>query len=763
MNSACFAKNSRTVNAFVIALLALAFAAASSTAEAQIPMNIANFDNASSAVVAPRPPGVITQGRDGNLYTASNQGGANSNNGGVVKLTPAGAITTVYNFQTIDGTSCSSGLTLGTDNNLYGTCTFGGANGFGVVYKLTLAGVFTTLHAFSSAGGDGFEPAGPPIQASDGNFYGVTQFGGASGFGTVYKITLAGTVTTLHSFTGADGDQPLNSLYQGSDGSLYGTTEFGGANTVGEVFKMTLAGVVTVLHNFNVTDGSGPECSIIQGKDGNYYGTTSNGGTNSVGTIFRVTPTGGFTSLHSFTSGATGDGVSPVAGLIQATNGTFYGVVAGGGTGTGFGNGTLYKMSAAGVFTLLYSFDGTTSANPVFLVQNTNGLIYGDTTGGGFQGLGVAFSLNIGAGAFVNLGSTSGRVGSRVNIFGQGFTASSVVKFGGVAAITVTRQGTTFLTATVPAGAITGKVTVTTGATTLTSAQTYIVHDSWSSAAALPTARQGAAAGAIGGKIYVVGGATNSAIVSVNEIYSPITNTWSTGASLPTARWAVAYAVVNNILYVIGGSDSSNTLTNVVEAYDPSSNTWSTKSPMPTARNSITAAVENGKIYVVGGFGNGMRLSTVESYDPVANMWTTEAPLLVAKSYPATGLLSTTIVSAGGFESTNMVTGDNEGYNSTNNSWSNLTADPTARQASCSSSISGLFYVAGGANNTNVIATNESFRLTGGIWTTLTPMPTAAVIQASATLNNVLYCIGGSNNGSLFLGTVFNNVQIYQP
>jgi uncharacterized repeat protein (TIGR03803 family) len=207
---------------------------------------------------------------------------------------------------------------------------------------------------------------------------------------------------------------------------------------------MTLAGNVTILHSFNVTDGEDPVSNIIQGKDGNYYGTTASGGTNTVGTIFKVTPAGAFTSLHSFTSGVTGDGVNPVTGLIQATNGTFYGVVFSGGIGVGIGNGTLYKMSAAGVFTLLYYFDGTTSASPVSLIQDTNGLIYGDTAGGGFQGLGVAYTLDIGAGPFVSLVSTSDKIGKKVGVLGQGFNNSSVVDFGGVQATTVMRTGTTF-------------------------------------------------------------------------------------------------------------------------------------------------------------------------------------------------------------------------------------------------------------------------------------------------------------------------------
>jgi uncharacterized repeat protein (TIGR03803 family) len=468
------AKPFRIGGPLVLATLALAFAAVTSPAQAQTPVNIANFDSSTGGVIGPRPPGVITQGRDGNLYSSTDTGGANSA-GGVFSVSPAGVLTTIYSFQTSDGNSCLSGVTLGNDGDLYGSCTFGGANNLGIVYKVTPGGTFTTLHAFSSAGGDGYEPAGPPVQASDGNFYGVTTMGGANTYGTVYKITPNGVVTTLHSFTYTDGDLPDNSLFQGSDGNLYGTTEYGGGNGNGEVFKMTLAGSVTILHSFNGTDGYLSESNIIQGKDGNYYGTTTDGGANGFGTIFKVTPAGAFTLLHSFTPGATGDGEYPVVGLVQATTGTFYGVVFTGGIGNGFGDGTLYKMTAAGVFTLLYYFDGTTSGNPVSLIQDTNGLIYGDTLGGGTHSGGVVYTLDIGAAPFAKLQSTSGKVGSTVALFGQGFTGTTAVSFNGVNATAFSVVSDTYLTATVPSGAKTGTVTVTTPGGNLKSSQQFKV------------------------------------------------------------------------------------------------------------------------------------------------------------------------------------------------------------------------------------------------------------------------------------------------
>jgi len=131
-------------------------------------------------------------------------------------------------------------------------------------------------------------------------------------------------------------------------------------------------------------------------------------------------------------------------------------------------------------------------------------------------------------------------------------------------------------------------------------ASVSVVHNSWQIGTPMLTAREGAFTGTIGRKIYVVGGATNSATVNVNEIYDTATNSWTTGAPMPTARWVGASAVVNNVLYTIGG-EVNTTLVNVVEAYDPATDTWSTKAPMPIVNDSFYAVVRNGTVFVIGG------------------------------------------------------------------------------------------------------------------------------------------------------------------
>jgi len=544
---------------------------------------------------------------------------------------------------------------------------------------------------------------------------------------------------------------------------------------------MTTTGTVTVLHNFGGSDGAVGRWNLIQAKDGNFYGVTLSGGTNNAGVLFKITSTGTYTVLYNFPlTGNSATGNFPFSSLMQATNGLLYGIT---GNDQGpWGWGTIYSYNTTNAtFTTLYTFTGGTAGGQAIgpLLQNTNGLLYGTTYVGGnvsgsnpcqtveydgelvgVGGCGTVFTLNIGAKPFITLSSTSGKVASQVGIFGQGFSSSSVVKFNGVQATKITLSGTTYITATVPTGATSGYVTVTTGSTTLTSTQKYTVHNSWASGTAMPTPVYGAVAGTIGTSVYVVGGNNGSGTVeSTTQIYNTSTGAWTTGTSMPTAREYPAAAVVSNTLYVIGGKNAGGTQLNVVEAYDATTKTWTTKSVMPTARDSAVAVVESGKIYVIGGYVYPTgRLSTVESYNPTSDTWTEESPLLVAKSLPAAGLVGTTIVASGGLANSGL-TNDNEGYNATTNAWSDLTVDPTARQASCAAAIGTSLYVAGGTINSSDLNLTESFSASTNKWTTLLSIPQALDSPASAVAGNQLYCFGGENVS----GVPYSNVQVYQP
>jgi uncharacterized repeat protein (TIGR03803 family) len=355
---------------------------------------------------------------------------------------------------------------------LYGTAYQGGLYNDGTIFRITPQGALTTLHNF--AGSDGAGPGGGLVQAADGDLYGTTAHGGAFGnWGTIFKITPAGALTTLHSFDGADGGGPQAPLIQASDGDLHGTTYQGGASDDGTIFKITPAGALTVLHSFDWTDGAVLTAGLVQATNGDFYGTTNRGATNDSGTVFKITPAGALTTLHIF-SGS--DGAYPDGGLIQATNGNLYGTTVGGGGASNCTCGTIFEISPAGL-TTLQSFDGSGGVFPYArLVQDTNGKLYGTTQAGETQATldGTVFSLSLGLAPFVKTLPTVGPVGSAVKILGSDLTGATSVTFNGVpAAFTVVSVRE--ISTAVPTGATTGKVEVVTSSGTLVSSVGFAV------------------------------------------------------------------------------------------------------------------------------------------------------------------------------------------------------------------------------------------------------------------------------------------------
>ena len=466
----------KTYRAMLLAIAVLVLAVATATpSHAQAYSALYEFGGKTGDPANPQYSGIIAQGRDGNLYStapATPVGGLCSFCGAVFKITPSGTLAVVYYFNDTAGSGYTpfGGLTLGTDGNFYGTTKAGGTFNLGTVFKITAGGTLTKLYDFGTCKSpcvDGSYPIAPPVQGSDGNFYGTTpNTTNGTNDGMVYKITPAGKFTILYVFNGSSGAFPNDPLIQGTDGNFYGTTTLGGKTlgstcvvrsasfSCGTVFKMTPAGKVTFIYKFGKTDGAGPIGPVTQGTDGNFYGTTSEGGTSGFGVVFKLTSAGVLTVLHDFNGT---DGQTPDAGLIQANDGNFYGVASAGGT---LGYGTIFKVTSTGTFKVLYNFENTHGATPeVTLFQHTNGILYGDTDSGDSHGDGVFYSLNIGAAEFARLQPTSGKVGSSVGIFGQGFTGTKAVSFNGVNATPLSVTDT-YLTVTVPSGAKTGTVTV---------------------------------------------------------------------------------------------------------------------------------------------------------------------------------------------------------------------------------------------------------------------------------------------------------------
>jgi uncharacterized repeat protein (TIGR03803 family) len=457
--------------------------------------------------------------------------------------------TTLHSFTGVDGATPAASLLQANNGDFYGATEYGGANcaadiQCGTVYKITPSGTFNAIYSFCSqvTCPDGKTP-GSLVQAANGDFYGVAGGGGTYYRGTLFQITSRGTLTTIYTFcddvacAGGPGE-----LMQAANGDLYGITSGGGGdNTYGTMFTITHAGVLTTLSSFfcpNICpDGSGPE-GLIQATNGNFYGTAAWGGFDAstpscyhgCGTIFKITPEGSLTRLYGFCSQpACADGTTPSGYLVQATNGDLYGTTAFGGQGSNclgtvgcgtifrittggtlttihnfclksgcpdgyfagqliqaangdlygvtnaggaHGYGTIFRMTPNGALVTLYNFCSQTGcadgSAPTSLTQATNGIFYGTTTGGGTNGYGTVFSFSINQAAFIEARPIAGKAGDVVRIIGTNLSGATGVRFDGVAAA-FTVESASEISTTVPAGATTGKIEVTTPDRTLSS------------------------------------------------------------------------------------------------------------------------------------------------------------------------------------------------------------------------------------------------------------------------------------------------------
>jgi uncharacterized repeat protein (TIGR03803 family) len=393
-----------------------------------------------------KPYATLVQGADGAFYGTTSEGGSPEGygNGTVFKVTPGGALTTLYSFAQTAAPP-HAGLVLGADGNFYGTTYSLGVANYGGIFEITPAGAPTTLFSFDWT--DGAQAAAPLIPGANGDFYGTTELGGTIGAGTIFKIALTGAPATLHNFGITDGADPVGTLAEAADGTLYGTTFYGGAYDDGTVFKIAPEGTLTVMHSFAGADGANPNAGLVQAEDGTFFGTTIVGGSNGYGTVFEITAEGTLTTLHSFDST---DGANPHAGLMLATDGNFYGTTY---AGAGLRNlGTIFKMTPSGTLTSPHTF--VISGNPYGgLVQGTDGKFYGTTSG-------TVFSLDVGLGPFVTTVPASGPAGETVMVLGTDLSGTTSVTFDGTPA-TFSIVSATEIAASVPAGAVSGKVYVT--------------------------------------------------------------------------------------------------------------------------------------------------------------------------------------------------------------------------------------------------------------------------------------------------------------
>ena len=316
----------------------------------------------------------------------------------------------LHTFEGTDGASPASPLLRDSVGNLYGAAALGGdlncnaPYGCGMVFILDPTGNEAVLHVFSDFS-NGLRPLGALVRDDSGNLYGTTIEGGdagcqaGAGCGVVFKLDSSGNETVLHTFTGgADGNTP-NGLMRDAKGNFYGTTQEGGdlscnaPNGCGVVFELDSAGNEIVLYAFKGgADGLYPVGGVIRDFAGNLYGTTYEGGAHRHGTVFKVSATGVNTILYSF--GLTKQsGFWPVAGLVGDAQGNLYGSTP---YGNAYGSGFVFRLNTrTGQEAAIYSFGALGELDAAVpratLIRDAQGNLYGTTLIGGANAGGTAF------------------------------------------------------------------------------------------------------------------------------------------------------------------------------------------------------------------------------------------------------------------------------------------------------------------------------------------------------------------------------------
>lgn len=286
----------------------------------------------------------VVEGPDGSLYGATQSSIQNgcSGCGMIYKVTAGGSETIINSFSSSSFATNHAGvvseLTLGDDGLLYGNVGYGGPNVCGLTYRMSTAGVVDPNwgFVFGNTPSDGCEPIGGLLKASDGNFYGVT-IGGTNYDSTVFRITPLGQFTTLYHSASVPG-VVTGRLVQGQDGALYGLSDSGGNAGKGSLYRVTLDGSISLVYQFEGTnDGYHPVGDLALGPDGALYGVTQGKG------FFRLTADGQLVSLGQYGF----LGTTPPSSLTSDGVGNFYVTTPGGGQ-YNWGTVSLFSPVAAG-------------------------------------------------------------------------------------------------------------------------------------------------------------------------------------------------------------------------------------------------------------------------------------------------------------------------------------------------------------------------------------------------------------------------------
>jgi len=772
------------------------------------------------------PSGTLLQGRDGNYYGTTRNGGT-ADLGTVFKMSPAGVLTTMVAFTGTGGANPGSepygGIIQGRDGNFYGMTSQGGSQNLGTVFKLTPQGTLSTLLHFTGTTGGvpGSNPRGRLVQGADGHFYGMTSAGGAANSGTAFRMTVAGVHTLLVTFPAGFGGSsvpgPEGDLIQSSDGDFYGLTPYGGTDNGGTAFRMTPAGTLTTFANFGSGTGLRPQGTLVQDSAGTFYGVTWLGGENSAGAVFSISSAGVISRLFSFTgTGGAFPGAQPQHGLARGRDGNFYGVTTRGG-----GNdwGTIFKVTPGGQFTLLTEVRDASSA----LLEGSDGSFYGTTWAEGAYGFGRVYRCGLPS---VVMTTAEGATATRTGTFSDAEGNATVTLTASTGTITKNNAaGTWEWSAIGPDGPASSTVTITAtdSSTNIASAvMTFNVTNAApvSSVSGPATGRTGVpvsfsftatdpspadqAAGFAwnlgygdGSNPSLPGGTASPQIlthtfanpgnyqitanavdknggwgsyashwINVQSNQAPVVRvdgagtaySFNNAASLITGRNRHTASVLHNgKVLVVGGFDSSGALV-TAELYDPATNTWSAAGSLTTARYSHTASVlSNGKILVAGGYGSsGYPTSSAELYDPATNSWTTAGtPAYSRAAHQASVLNNGNVLVTGGWGPDYLKA--TEIYNPATNSWSAAAPITTGRYHHTASVLTnGKVLVTGGINQAAPLSSSELYDPATNSWTASGSLATPRGHHAASVLpNGRVLVTGGGNAGT--------SVELYNP